>query len=310
MCLPMPVVSKSTETPVHPVYLDTPMLLSFLATVEDGFSISTSMSRKAARSRDGQTQVGGKGGASDIASLLGLDIELSGQYTRKTGLASSVEEKSIREHTAASMFNKLYGIFKMRGISAYVNSREQLQALLPGHIVEISGTVGENPLEFLFDTVNALLPIIAVLGNLQQLPGFAGQGGGGPNLVANLGIDQLKGLIEQLHADVSRSPVTDIVLDAGFCRVIIIASREFMTDAARAALVGGSFTTLGKITRVGLNAGEAISVSRRGSLAALGDVQNRLVDLIAKIQPQLASQVPDAVIEAPFIQIVPLAIYV
>ncbi|OBA58304.1 hypothetical protein A5647_21560 [Mycobacterium sp. 1100029.7] len=285
------------------------MLLSFLATVEDGFSASTSMSRRAARSRHGRTDVAGKGGASDIASLLGLDINLSGQYTRKTAIESSVEEKSIREHTAASMFNKLYRIFKTHKIFGYVYHRDQLQELLPGHIVEISGTVGENPLEFLFDTVKALIPIIEVVGSLKQLTAAVEQGGG-PTQVTNMGIDQLGGVIDQLRADVSSSPVTDIVLDAGFCRAIITASREFMTETARAALVGGSFTALGKVTRVGLKAPETISVSRRGSLAALGDVQTRLVEMIAKVQPQLASQVPDAVIEAPFVQIVPLAIYV
>src|SRR4051812_23734205 len=79
------------------------MLLSFLATLEDGFSVSTSVSKKDAQSRLGETTVEGETGLKNIASLLGLHMSLTGQYARKTTADSDVEEKFIREHTAASM---------------------------------------------------------------------------------------------------------------------------------------------------------------------------------------------------------------
>ncbi|WP_155768484.1 DUF6414 family protein [Mycobacterium colombiense] len=314
------MASVSRPAPVHPIYIDTPMLLSFLATLEDGYSMSTSISKKDTQSQQGETTVGGEGGLKNIASLLGLQITLSGQYARKKASESDVEETLVREHTAASMFNKLYGLFKEGGILIRVDQLEGLAALRPGHIVEISGNVKENPIEFLFDTLKQVVPIVAMVQNLQQQQLQAASRQGNPKpakgaapKAANqpqLDMTQTAAFIEQLRSDISSGPVTDIVLDAGFCRVIITASREFLTDAGRAALVGGSFTTLGKVTAAGLDQSDSVSIVRRGSLAAFAEIQQRMGSLIQSSRQQFTAEMPDTTIMGPYVQIMPLAIYV
>jgi hypothetical protein len=313
MCFSVVVASVARPTPVHPIYIDTPMLLSFLASLEDGFSVSTSVAKKDAQSRQGETTVGGEAGLGNIVSLLGLQITLSGQYARKKTAESNVEETFIREHTAASMFNRLYGLFKDEGILTRADQSGSLAALQPGHVVEISGTVKENPLEFLFDTMKQILPIVTLAMRLQG-PNAAnrqghqpprGKGSSKPPRQAggldNLDMDLVKDVIDELRADISSGPVTDIVFDAGFCRVIITASREFLTDSGRAALVGGSFTTLGKVTAIGLNDADSVSIVRRGSLAAFVEMQERLGSLIQSSREQFTW---------PYVQIMPLGIYV
>lgn len=312
------MASAARPVPVHPIYIDTPMLLSFLATLEDGYSVSTSVSKKDTQSRQGETTVGGETGLKNIASLLGLQITLSGQYARKKTAESDVEETLIREHTAASMFNKLYGIFKDAGILTRVNESGDLAALRPGHVVEISGSVRENPLEFLIDTLKQVIPIIAIVQDLQQ-PKPANRersqkppAKGVPKAPSqpNLDMNRAATVIEQLRSDISSGPVTDIVLDADFCRVIITANREFLTDSGRAALVGGSFTTLGKVTATGLSESDSVSIVRRGSLAAFAEMQQRLGSVIQSSRQQFTAEMPDTTITGPYVQIMSLAIYV
>jgi hypothetical protein len=117
-------------------------------------------------------------------------------------------------------------------------------------------------------------------------------------------------VVERFRADITGDPVTDIVLDAGFCRAVITANREFLTDSARATLVGGSFTAIGKVTMTGLKSEDVISVVRRGGFAAFSRIQAGFGSLIESSKDKFSSDISESVVRGPYVQIVPLAIYI
>lgn len=276
------------------------MLMSFMATMEDGYYLSSAVERKAARSRKGRTKVAGEGGLGRITSLLGLKTTVSGQYEKDSSLDSDVVESFVREHTAASMFNRLHENLEAAGLIKRPVVADSLYELHHRDIVEISGTVTANPLETLFETLTRVLPI-ALLLNAFKGSTSAGQA---QNALEN---PVTKDLLERLREDFASSPVTDVALDAEFCRIIITAKREFLTESARASLVDGSFTTLGKITKLGLRTDDSVSLIRRGSLAAFGQIQVEMESLLASTQGKL--EMPPSEIRGPYIQILPLGIY-
>jgi hypothetical protein len=287
------------------------MLMSFLATMDDGYYLTSSVSRKAARSRKRRTKFAGEGGLGKTASLLGLRTTLSGQYERDSNLASDVVETFVREHTAASMFNKLYDTFETQNLIKRVFVADNLYSLRPSDIVEIRGTVKENPLEFLFNSLTKALPTALFLRAFNRSLNSQQPGSQSPSPELNsLDNEMAPDLVERLRADITGGPVTDIVLEAEFCRALITASREFLTESARATLVGGSFTAIGKVVMIGSSSENSISVVRRGGLAAFSQIHASFETLIEFSKDKFSSDISESEIKGPYLQIVPLAIFI
>ena len=303
------VPPEEGRSPVYPIYLDTPMLMSFFATMQDGYYLTSSVSRKAARSRKRRGKFAGEAGLGNIASLLGLKTSVSGQYERDSEIASDVVETFVRENTAASMFNRLYDAFDARQLIKRVLVADALYSMRPSDIVEIRGIVKENPIEYLFDSLTKVLPTALFLQAFQR--SLTNQQPGLPAAELNtLDNEMTPALLERLREDITGGPVTDIVLEGDFCRAVVTASRAFLTESARATLVGGSFTTIGKVVMIGSTSEDAISVVRRGGLAAFSQIQTMFGSLIEANKDKFAIDISESEIKGPYLQIVPLAIFI
>ena len=88
----------------YPIYLDIPMMISFLAALEGGVS-------KQADIRQGRTVVTTRdqaaGGRVSLFDVPGLKIDLSGRMGSSSQAQDTDEMRIVREHTAASLFNLL-----------------------------------------------------------------------------------------------------------------------------------------------------------------------------------------------------------
>lgn len=100
----------------HPIYLDTPMMISFLATVDDGVSFSSEVAETVADTRKAAGEGSGEAKLPGLASLLGLSLSASGKYARESAEDQTTESKFVRQHTAASLFNRLRVRLKQEGI--------------------------------------------------------------------------------------------------------------------------------------------------------------------------------------------------
>jgi hypothetical protein len=94
-----------------------------------------------------------------IATLLGLTLSAEGRYKRRTSAEEGVESKFVREHTAASLFNRLrLRLAEVPDALMRVDSSDVFAGLASGRLVEIQGQIIGNPLKQIIDLLAALGP--------------------------------------------------------------------------------------------------------------------------------------------------------
>jgi hypothetical protein len=82
---------------VYPIYLDVPMMVSFLAALRDGVEFENTVTRRDQRSTNREREASGKVRLPPLASLFGL--EASGKMAGQAGEETSEEVKVVRQHT-------------------------------------------------------------------------------------------------------------------------------------------------------------------------------------------------------------------
>ncbi len=90
---------------------------------------------------------------------------------------------------------------------------------------------------------------------------------------------------------------------------VLAADRDYFTAAVEAMLLGGQFKVLGKVTGVDVSPEESLTIVRRGVIGLIG--QERLEQLISATRnDDLNLRIPEVTISSPWIQVLPLAIFV
>lgn len=132
---------------VHPIYLDVPMLVSFLASVEGGVSFEDqSTHRRGASTRRDREGAGAAGGRLPVLpSILSLDI--SGRLRSQASQDESQEVVAVRRHTEASLFNVLRYRLEAEGAVKTIRAPKELATVALGDLVQVSGEVVGNPLQ-------------------------------------------------------------------------------------------------------------------------------------------------------------------
>jgi hypothetical protein len=316
--------SQAPEELIHPIYLDVPMMVSFFAAIEGGISYSGEFTERIrsslARDREGQ----GKAGLPAIASLFGLSLDMSGRFKRQTEDEESTEMKVIREHTEASLFNLLRESLRNQDTFVEINDPSHLAEINAGQLVEISGEILGNPLQQILDAIWQILPYLGIDPEAELNRTGSSRGGhrGGQAKRSHTTAQQASSeddaftladlrLLRTMRDDVGNAKVRDLILQAGGgVRAVLTMAREFLTEEAEEYLLGGRFVALGKVTRV-LEEGETINLTRRTAIGlARPEIARDLISSINAEDSDIKVTVGDPIIEAPALQILPLALFV
>lgn len=313
----------------HPIYLDTPMLISFLAAVDDGVAFSSEVAETVGDSRKSTGETSGEAKIPGLAALLGLSLSATGRYGRENSADQTTESKFVRQHTAASLFNRLRFRLTQSGAIKTIDAEYDPDALSlePGDLVTISGKVEVSPLQVLVKTFQALLPFFTQSnGDLPALPNRDRQRSMTPQQAAEF--EQLKeqreaaiqqreqmketeSIVSLVQNDIDASPVVDLVLRSEAMSVLITANRENFSDDVSAALLGGTFRLIGKVTAVNNSVDAETDVIRRGAMGAIArGAVLPLLQLADSSGSGLALDVPEPTIRGRHLQVIPLAIYV
>jgi hypothetical protein len=315
-------MARNAETPppddklalVHPVYLDVPMMVSFLAALQDGVSFQDESIRRsvAAAEREREGKGGVRAGIPGLGQLFGFD--LSGRMAGKDRDEDSEEVKAVRQHTAASLFNSLHHFLHRDGYVTILEEGLDPNDLEIGDLVEVTGRFVGNPLQQILAFFGQVLPYLGIEEQGQQKPSGQrnkqkgrGQGGGGQQRGGNLPpeIEMLK----QMQSDLDEAPVHDAVLEGpGGLQIILTMSSEFLTRATSEQLRTGNFTALGKVTRV-LAAEDEVNLARRTVLNAAPEVAEEMVSSL-RDESEINLDVGRSRIEAPAVQLLPLAVFI
>ncbi|MEU5000898.1 hypothetical protein [Streptomyces sp. NPDC021622] len=312
----------------HPLYLDVQMMVSFLAYLEGGVHISSEETLQKEKIRNGQ--VGGDERVSlpSLGALLGLEASINAERGRH--VAESAETRVARHHTAASLFNGLYGFLHGDGAISSLENHEQLTNVEPGAFVKLSGRYMGNPLEemlAMFGQMMAYMEEMAQGAEESRSQRSAGRRSGNPQARESAShqednsyaetVRQFRQfdqsvemrILRKMKEELDSCPIHDVVLEtsSGVKAVLTVAS-EYYDEAVAEKLSSGDFIVLGKVTRV-LREGESINLSRRTVVGKMGDQQDSLVDAMANL-PGFSLQSSDPVVRFPAVQILPMAIFV
>lgn len=319
---------KNVPAPIklmHPVYLDTPMLLSFLATLENGVSFTTEFAQTQGSNQGNEFGGEGEVGLPSLVSMLGLNLGASGKYGRTTANENSAEQRFVREHTAASLFNRLYGALDYHQALKRVKLVGDLDELVPGDLVQISGVVQESPVEIILDTVDRIWPFIEQFTDLAEaapslnrsalrsMPKPQQEAAKAQAEKARKEADDMKGgreIMKLLKADLQESPVVDLLFVSEESTAVMTASREFFSDAAKATLIGGTFNLIGKVTGVKREADAQTEIVRRGAVAGMGPMLDSLQEMASAMSEFVEVERPDSIVHGPCMQVIPLSIFI
>jgi len=218
---------------VHPVYLDVPMLVSFVAAVEGGVAFGSEETERGGTTQDRNREVAGraKAGFPLLGALVGMDV--SGRYGRKDQEQESKETKIVRQHTEASLFNLLRYELDRDGRITHIDHKDELQELEVGQLVEISGEIVGNPLEQMLELFLQILPYLGYdieeltkpkkqkqkdrgnprSGNpARRAAATQGNADQGVSNQEDLSQEDLFGLFATMRQDLEKSSIRDLVL--------------------------------------------------------------------------------------------------
>ncbi|WP_435157104.1 DUF6414 family protein [Amycolatopsis sacchari] len=321
---------KSFEL-AHPIYLDTPMLISFLAALDDGVYYTSEVAEKVGKSRksDGEASAGIK--IPSLASLLGLSLSVSGKYSRQSADDQNVESKFVREHTSASLFNRLRSRLHADNLVTFVGPEDPLSKVQPGTLIETRGTIETDPMRTIVDFLKSIWPFVETeQEKAPQLPSVkrSQRRNMSPEQIAQLEELEAKQnaasaaaeeqrqtmkLVEMMEKDMDSSPILDLVLTNETISGLIAAKREFFGGEVAASMLGGNFSLLGKVTAVDPRNDAHTSVIRRGAMSTV--VNTGIVPMLEAMRENFQQNgiqlaVPEPYIKGPYVQVIPLAIFV
>ena len=304
----------------HPLYLDTPMMVSFLAHLEGGVSTSEEATTTEAGSKE-RVLKARAGFKFNLPAI--LDADLGGEGSAQSRADASSEVKTSRHHTAASLFNALYRYLREDGQIMSVGGAPDIEKLSSGQLIELKGLYLGNPFEDVLLFADSLLgyltaqqeaktagKLTASRANRSGNPQVKAAAAKTPTMEDEAVLDSgTAALVVKMAGDVRASHVHDLLLETtdGLSAVLTVSS-DFYTSATNEYLKSGEFTVIGKVTRA-LDEDETINLSRRTILgAASPELAQSVVDGFSSMRPEGAAA--SAIVTGPVIQVLPMAIYI
>lgn len=312
----------------HPLYLDVAMMISFLAYLEGGVVTHEEATQREAGARERLL----KGRAGLRARLpWAFEAEAGSEGSTQRRDEVSFESKSARQHTAASLFNLLYGYLREDGQLVDLKESAQLGELQTGQLVELTGEYLGNPLEDILAFVAAMYPYVAEQQKAQLAAASEAaeqvrkaQKSGNPAKRAQVQAaetpdpaDILAGVAQQLKdkenefgiqmmlkmaQDISRAPVHDLLFrTSSGLRAVLTVSSEYYSAEVNEYLRAGEFRVIGKVTRI-ISPGNVINLTRRTIVGVANPaIAQNLVGNVKNEDFKL--EVADPIVTAPAVQI-------
>lgn len=306
-------------TLAHPVYLDVPMMVSFLAALEGGVAISGEETSTETGSRE--RMLTGKSGLR--ARLFGFgDAELAAEGSAQRRDESSFVSQTARHHTAASLFNVLYGYLREDDQVVDVSAATDLGEIQAGQLVEFSGEYLGNPLEDVLAFFGALFPYIEPEVPEEAPAPAGGSRSGNPAkkaaakkaaqaVPAVQEDDDSEGLkiIKMMAGDLASAPVHDLLFRTrDDLEAVVTVASEFYSPTTTENLRAGEFRVVGKVTRV-LDEGDSINLTRRTVMGAAGpDLAQATIGEINDLEG-LSLAVANPIVSGPALQMLPMSIF-
>jgi hypothetical protein len=293
--------SVQPEPLINPIYVDLPMLVSLLAqTVGTGAQSSWSPP-----------------GLEDALSLLDRAAD------RRDGALSPASSFASVSYVATGLLNALRRHLADRGPMQRLDGANDVESVRPSELVEVSGRCIGNPLEELLAFFGTVIPQMleqealhkVLLDDLRRKAASSPRGsqqGAETELIEQMTAqeseDAAARLLLQLSEDLKAAPVRDVVVMAADLGVIASVAARSLGQDTLALLRGAPVTLIGQVVAV-VSGTDSFDLTERTVLGTIGgNIAHELVTH-ARSGPYKVD-VAEPVIEAPAVQILPLAIWI
>ena len=196
---------------IHPIYLDVPMLVSFVAAIEGGVSLEADVTEAKEADRSGSGKVSTKFGLSSWLTKFvdaTAEAELSGEISGK----NQETRHELRSHTEASIAILLYDkLLKNKDYLMRPKSTESLAKVNPGTLVEIAGRVEKNAVDATIDIIDSLINLTNMAPSSLPQAGQSSSKHTGRQSQP-IGQSQIQRIRETLSADRMRTPISNVLL--------------------------------------------------------------------------------------------------
>ncbi|MFT3865193.1 MAG: hypothetical protein QM729_13030 [Solirubrobacterales bacterium] len=296
---------------VHPLYLDVPMMISFLAALEGGgVAFEGEEMSRAATGAERTKEAGGRIGLPAIGALFGID--LTGRLSSAGSEEESRETKVLRRHTEASLFNLLrYRLLSEERVQQVSNLSDK--KIGPGDLIEFEGEYIGNALQDIVDMFFKLLPYTDIEEQANKQKKNQKKSG---NPAVRATAEQRQETDEDpsavlrmfriVHDDLDNSPVEDVVLQGTAAQAVLTLSQDFLSAETQQQMVSARLRVIGKVSRV-LQGSETVNLMRRSALGLTGpEVAEELVESATKLG---SVSIGHPIVKAPAVQIQPLAVF-
>lgn len=206
-----------------------------------------------------------------------------------------------------------------------ISDIQQLKETKQDRLVEVKGRIFRSPLSEALEAVSRIMGMLGIELSHDAAPQSHAAGGGKrkrgkgqqppsehnqftPDASARLGPQ----LTQRIGEDLAKSKVVDVVMYPSTIeglKTIVALALEFFPEGAFENLLSGDFSVLGKVTRIA-EGNDEISLYQRTAFSYLNS--SDLDSMFAKLQQESSlklSKNPSSV-QAPALQLMPLAIYI
>jgi hypothetical protein len=150
---------------VYPIYLDTPMMTGFLASLEGGIVEEADLESKSGDSKEKSGNIALKAGVSNLLSgILGIGAEA--ELTRKVSESLESQYKGTVRFPNAALFIRLRDLLLEQKQVKLIDSRSKLTSVNIGDIVEFQGTAIPNPAYQIRHAFGQIQPLIEAYYNI------------------------------------------------------------------------------------------------------------------------------------------------
>lgn len=298
---------NSESTLLIPVYLNQRMVFDLVAMLQGGISTVTRVSETShERSSDERNVAAAVGLSNAFASLLRIDLSSTGKQKTDDEAAHKSEEERV--HTPASLFFALRNLLADKGLLCH----DGPEAPLPGTFIEFSTSLSRNPVIEVIDALQQIMRMAVVFAEPEQQSGSRHSKSPKASKVSPqmAQLDQIDEVREMLRTG-ETTDLTTGPLENGH-RAVVTLETQYLNDPSMGDVVDGTFTVLGKVTRLVTAEGGAVSLIRKTALgrlplpvlaSAFGSL-NALSTAQGFALPEIEWE-----ISAPVMQVLPIAIY-
>jgi hypothetical protein len=291
------------------IYLNQKIVFDMLATLEDGFSQLSEITRSEIDTKNKESNIGGSVGVSNVFAFLGINFNAN----KKSASIGENSETMVatKIHTPSSLFVKLYNKLEELNKINRISEFSDLQKIKTGDFVEFKGTLIKNPLISTFESFSKMMELVYSFSDSPIGKGMSKQSQG----INKNEYQKIKKQIDLFTSALTVDNTFDIIceIDNNLTSVVNVYKNYFFNKNLN-EIIDGEYTVIGKVVKISFaKDGNSINLLRNTGLnLAKKELMDKMFQGFKSSEMSSAGMdIPDfsTIIENDAMLVIPICIY-